>query len=675
MTQGNKKFLGVVLRQFNRMQVQYAKVYSQCTWLRIITNPVTIAGFIVLMLSVLNFSGSSIGMYSYYFDQGKSDPALILGKPNAIRSDEWLVNSQMLIAQKAADYPYINKNIGNGQNMSLVLDVPYKDWSIIFKPQNLIFFIAPFSFAFAFKWWSVVFILFCGAYFFTLHFLPKKKLIASILALIFCLSPFVQWWLTPGTILTLGLTFFISLIILKINETRPEKFKKKIALSISLAYLLVWFALILYPPFQIPCVIIVGVLYLATVIQDRKKKNTWISLGYIVGAGIAALFAVGLFLITRIDDVKSLLGTSYPGARVVESGGVSIVHTFSTFVGPVLQDASRAAIYSNNQSESSNFAIPYITVLLVSLVILYIDFTKRKKVNLPVLATVLIFCIFLARMVLPFGDSIYKILFLGSIPNLRLFIGLGLTSFILLILTVRYFIKEKIDFSINTRWLIVLIVTTTYSALVFAVIIKVPGLITNPVIAILLVISMSLFAWLLVNKHFFWSLVLLLAFSVISIIHIHPVYKGVDILTQNSFSQFISNQHTKDPGGRWAVNENIQLENIAIINGAPSLTGVYVLPQNKLFSDLVPSVDNSSTNRYAHVQFHFDEAITKPSIKLLQADSFIVNINPCSPQLEKYNLRYIISTISLTSSCTTEIFNYPTMKMDPTNIFVYKIQH
>src|ERR1700739_4063629 len=79
-------------------------------------------------LTVFKINGSSIGIYHEFFYGGSKDSNLILGTPRSIRSDEWVVNTQMTIAQKNAGYPRINKNIGNGQDMSVILDVPYKEW-------------------------------------------------------------------------------------------------------------------------------------------------------------------------------------------------------------------------------------------------------------------------------------------------------------------------------------------------------------------------------------------------------------------------------------------------------------------------------------------------------------------------------------------------------------------
>src|SRR5687768_15837290 len=89
-----------------------------------------IATACLLMLTVFKISGSSIGIYhSYLYGDTKSDSNLLYGKPQPIRSDEWLVNTQLTIAQSRDDFNRINENITYGRDMSLNIDVPYKEWS------------------------------------------------------------------------------------------------------------------------------------------------------------------------------------------------------------------------------------------------------------------------------------------------------------------------------------------------------------------------------------------------------------------------------------------------------------------------------------------------------------------------------------------------------------------
>ena len=99
---------------------------------------------------------------------------MIAGSPRGVRSDEWVVNTQMIIAQAANDFKRVNYNIG-GQDMSLISDVPYKEWSIMFKPQNLTFFIMPLEYAFAFKWWLLGFSLIISCYFFYARNISTKE--------------------------------------------------------------------------------------------------------------------------------------------------------------------------------------------------------------------------------------------------------------------------------------------------------------------------------------------------------------------------------------------------------------------------------------------------------------------------------------------------------------------
>jgi hypothetical protein len=92
---------------------------------------------ILIILSALQINGSSIGFYHEFFYGNAKDPALIAGKPQSIRSDEWIVNTQKTIAQKNDNYKGINTNVGNGEDETLIYDAPTKDWSTIFKPHNI----------------------------------------------------------------------------------------------------------------------------------------------------------------------------------------------------------------------------------------------------------------------------------------------------------------------------------------------------------------------------------------------------------------------------------------------------------------------------------------------------------------------------------------------------------
>src|SRR5688572_20935068 len=142
--------------------------------------------FLLLIFTAFGIHGSSIGTYhTALHGPTAEDPNLLFGEPRSIRSDEWLVNTQLTIAQENNGYQRINQNIGNGQDVSLLSDAPYKEWSTFFKPHNAAFFALPFDNAFAFKWWVMGYLLALSCYFFTLCLLPGKRMLAALLSIAF----------------------------------------------------------------------------------------------------------------------------------------------------------------------------------------------------------------------------------------------------------------------------------------------------------------------------------------------------------------------------------------------------------------------------------------------------------------------------------------------------------
>jgi hypothetical protein len=127
---------------------------------------------VLITFTAAKVNGSSIGYFNtvLFKDQQKNN-GLIVGHPQPIRSDELETNTPLTVAQTKAGFPLINKNIGNGQDMAVVSDVPYKSWSELFIPQNWSFFVLPVDYAFAFKWWFIGFFMMLCCYLFCLQLL------------------------------------------------------------------------------------------------------------------------------------------------------------------------------------------------------------------------------------------------------------------------------------------------------------------------------------------------------------------------------------------------------------------------------------------------------------------------------------------------------------------------
>lgn len=635
---------------------------------------------LLLLLTVFKIHGSSIGVYNEYFYGDRDDSSLLLNKPRPIRSDEWLVATQMTIAQSNSSYDRINPNIGNGEDMSLLLDVPYKEWSVVFKPHNWVFFVLPFENAFAFRWWVIGYLLILSCYFFVLAMLPRRRMLAALLGISLFFGAFIQWWYLYGTLGSLYYCLFIATLFIYL--LRKQKWLNLILLGLAGTYLAVSFALILYPPFQIPCALALGAFMLGYTLERRRSLalKEWLRrAGIILAAGAVAGTIVLAYINTRSSVVNTVQNTAYPGQREVNGGGFSFTHLFSGHLNYQLQFSGKAAKYrldggATNQSEASKFILIIPFLLLPALYLLIYNYRKTKRLDWPLITLSVFFLILLVRLFTPAFDGIFKLMLLSQVPHKRLLIGTGLLNIFFLSLFIRALGQtKKLKFN---QWLLV-----SYALIVFLFELVValyirhvsPGFIDLK-LAVLFSFPVPVIVYLLLSKKFVWSMTLFVAFSVITAVGVHPLYRGTGIVTASPLSQKIQSI-SESSQGRWAV-EGIYLENFALLNGAPSLSGVYTYPQLELWQPVDSQTDQSIYNRYAHVTFVLDRDsnLQNPDrLQLVGGDHFDVYVEPCSDYLKKSDVQFLITEapLSVQDTCATAIEK---LSFPARTIFIYELR-
>ncbi|OGL37180.1 hypothetical protein A3E49_02560 [Candidatus Saccharibacteria bacterium RIFCSPHIGHO2_12_FULL_49_19] len=635
---------------------------------------------IVLVLAAGRISGSSIGSYHpVIYGQNAEDPDLFFGYPRPIRSDEWLVTTQLTIAQSKADFPRINENLGTGTDMSLIGDAPYKEWSVAFKPQNLAYLAIPLENALAFKWWFLLFMLITSFYFFTLRFFPSKRLFASVFASAAGLSPFVSWWFVTGTIAPLFYGLLVMILGMRIINGEPVKFldKRKPLYShaiyaLVLAYLLTAFALIIYPPFQIPVAIVVFFFLLGYLINKRlggkvQWKKLLVTISVFTAGLVVTMALLFTFISTRQDAVKALTGTVYPAQRTSLSGGLNPLHIFDSFMMPQLQSESRGTQFFKNQSEASNFILLSPFLILPALVLTYIDYRKNRRIDWLFTAILACTLLLFARSFIPIGDPLYNILLLHLVPHERLLIGIGLANviFILLIL------KKLGDLKLPTRPF--LIGASIYSLICFAAIawlgFKVsdlyPKFISYPPKIIILALAFSGILFLVLTRRMLLAAIVLLAFSFFSVVKVNPIYQGLGWIDNNEL--LTKMQSVSAPEDTWAVADTIQLENLGLLANRDSLTGVHIYPDLAFWDRAAPG-GSDIYNRYAHILF-----ISSPSFEqqlyLVQPDFFEIGLS-CNEFVTK-NVDFLLTTVPLDRPCLelTDRVSYPAI-----TFFIHKVK-
>ena len=607
--------------------------------------PATLTVLLVIM-TAFKISGSSIGVYYPYFYGNKTkDPSLLLNRPRTIRSDEWLTNTQLTIAQKNDGYKKVNQNVGNGENTSIILDVPNKDWSTFFKPQNLVFFVLPFEYAFALKWWLMGYLLILSCYFFMLFLMPRRRLLAALVGLGLFFSPFIQWWYQYITLAPIYYSLFTSLAFMALVRTKNKK--TILLLGLAITYLLVCFALVQYPPFQIACAL-AAVFFLIGYLLEQKhtinKKDLLPKIAALVCAGIVAGAIVLIFIKSNQMAYDATRNTAYPGHRNISSGGFDGSRLLSSELAFQFQFTKDAVNYFfplrgiANQSEASNFIYLMPFLVIPEIALITYDYRKRQKINWVLLATLVLFGLLMIRMLTSYLSTFFKLMALNQVPVNRLLIGLGLLGIINLILLIRN-LSSKYGFDFPN------LAAFGYSLLVFIIEALAgkhiqnlsPGFV-NTSRLLILCLPIPIIVYLLMRKRFVFATSVLLVFSILSAGGVNPLYRGTTVLTNNKLSSAVQNiAHAHN--GRW-VTQDTMLENFAIANGIKSLSGVYSYPQLEIWSSLDPHhAQTDIYNRFAHVDFEVGRQ-NDTKLLLRGGDDILATTGACSQFLKEEDVHF-----------------------------------
>lgn len=631
------------------------------------THPVSLYPIILItllvLLSALKISGTSIGEYhSVLYGQNTKDPSLVAGAPREIRSDEWLVITQAIIAQKEAGFPQFNTNFNGGQDMSLLTDAPYLEWSVLFKPQHFAFFVLPLENAFAFKWWFLLVLLALSTYFLCLRIVPKNIPFAIAMSIVAACSPFVFWWYQSTTVLSLAYGTLIVLIGMSMIDQKPlrllgnhiNKRNATILKVAALSYVLAAFALILYPPFQIPVAIVGGLFlvgYFIKAASHKPKKFLWaLAVPFLISAVIAGAIC-GAFVATRADVVHTISNTAYPGKRTVPSGGYDINHLLTTYLQPQLVNNDRQTQYYSNQSETSSFILLPLFFILPLIYILTVLYIKKKKIEWPAIGLLIANFVLLCHLFVPGADLLSKLFLLHIVPIERAIIGLGFAG----VLTVMYITKLLSDMPLKKKQMIIIAV---YSLIGLAIAIycglQVRDLypefiVSRKLLVLYAVIVYGGMALILFKKAAIGALILA-AFSIFAVYQIHPLYKGLGPLYNGALTSTIKDLSTKDDV--WAVAEDVRFESLPQLSNRQAVTGVAFYPNIDFWDDY--SNDATTYNRYAHIVL--DKKIQQP-ILLVQKDIFVVSPR-CNQKLAKH-IDYILSAAPIEQSCLTLVKTIP----------------
>jgi hypothetical protein len=638
--------------------------------------------FLLIIFTSLKISGSSVGFFNtILFNGPQKNTGLALGHPQVIRSDEWEVNTPLTVAQAKSGFPVVNRNIGNGQDMAIVSDVPYKAWSEFFKPQNWSFFVLPLEYAFAFKWWFIGVLLMLSSYVFCLQILPKKYLLSSLISVSLFLSPFIQWWYQSVTLLPVAYGILIAFVIMRMLDGSYRR-NVLILWSLFLVYIFTCFAFVLYLPFVLSVAFVVAAFLVGHFLNLFNKKPDRKALidksVYIILSAIVALGITFIFLKEHSSAIKAIQNSVYPGHRVDPSGGFDLRQLSSGYYNIQLQYNGRAAKLPAplNQSEFSNFILLFPFLIPVLIYLSLIKVKGKFAYDWRVVLLLCLFVIFLIRLFAPFSEFIFNLLQINRIPHDRLLIGLGLINVMLIVITIGKLYDLKTRLNPRIVWFSAGLAFAFTALAGFSIKSSYKGYIASSSKIILISLAVSAVVWLMLKKKFVLAMAIFALFSFVSVVKVNPLYRGLSPIVNSNLSNSLA--QVGDEKGRWIVSDDVVFENVITANNLRTLSGVYSYPQLDLWKPLGTDLQTKNVyNRFAHVFFSVENI---PSSKVsAQAyldppalDAFRVHVDPCGNYAKQENVKYILSSNDKSSiKCLKQIktINYPAISFR-----VYEVQ-
>jgi len=129
-------------------------------------------------------------------------------------------------------------------------------------------------------------------------------------------------------------------------------------------------------------------------------------------------------------------------------------------------------------------------------------------------------------------------------------------------------------------------------------------------------------------------------------ISINPLSYGLGPYIDNEFYKTVQKINASDPNAQWAVFGQFVYANYLKAAGIRCFNGVQFAPPLKKLEILDPTKKYMDIyNRYAHITFaSFINGTDSLEFQLRQADSYAINLDPCTPRLHQLGIKYIVFT-------------------------------
>lgn len=603
-----------------------------------------ISGVLLIVLVFFEIHGSSILYWQNYLSNLTSVYEPLVGISRGIRSDEWAVNTPMMLSQyynNSGLFPYFSETIrGTLTDTFIIYGQPVRDIAIFFRPFHWGYLLLSPAKGLSFFWISRVIALFLVSFEFGMIFTKKSKLLSLIYALLITWSPVVQWWFAINGLVEMLVFGQLALVMITFYMNNQNYYKRSLYALVVLicagGYILTF-----YPAWQVPLVYVFLALFIGVFLENREHFM-WNKKDVGIGIGVILLLSLGMIYILSKSGgtISSVMNTVYPGGSA-ETGGNQVSRLF-LYPGNLFFAFSRELTYANLCELAVYFDFFPMGIILTGWVL----FKQKKADKLLILmllanAALILWCLF------PWPEWLAKATLLSYSKPVRAFLAVGFLNILLLIRSLALFEGEFSKWIKAGTALLMSVVITLLSLKIYE-----GYLDLKMSILILFFLFGSFYVILRGNKEWARKVLLMISLVIIFVagLFVNPVVSGLDAIYQQDLIKKIQQINSAE-NGLWIVDSGAEIGfpviNLPLMAGAPTINSTNVYPTLERWHLLDPDGSEEEIyNRYAHISMNLTNMNNKTNFVLKSPDLFEVNLNIAD--LEKLEISYVFSKRDLT---------------------------
>lgn len=607
---------------------------------------------VALIIAVIfEIHGSSTLYWQNYLEDTQTSYQALIGRAREIRSDEWAVNTPMMMSQylnHSGVFPYFSETIrGALTDTFIVYGQPVLDIAVIFRPFHWGYLLLSAAKGLSFFWMSRLIMLFLSSFEFGRILTKDKRILALSYAILLTFAPIVQWWFAINGLVEMLIFGQLGMILID-KYMKTQDYRIRLIIALLLVVIAGGFVLTFYPAWQLVLVYVFLVLLLGVVLEN-SKDFVWDRRDFVILASFVLLLAIGLLYVLRQSGgtIDSVMNTVYPG-NSEETGGGQFTRFFLS-LGNLLFPLATDVPYANVCELSVFFDFFPMGILMA----LWVGIKEKKKdpflLGMLILNGILIlWCIF------PWPIWLSKISLLSFSKPVRAFLAVG---FLNLLLLFRAMAIVETSPKKRTKSLIVLGLSSLMSGGAFLIY---EGYLDLRMGLMGFGVMMMTFT-ILINSHRERAkkalLILSLFIAFVGGAFVNPIVSGLDVIEEQKIIHEIK-AITKDDDGLWIYESGEDLgfpvNNLALMAGAPIINSTNVYPNLERWQQLDPDGSNEDIyNRYAHISINLSDEKNEEIFILESPDLFRVNLKIAD--LKTLEIDYILTKRNLSMFSEEEI--------------------